>query len=780
MGSKATRYDLMNGVVSVICLLGATYSVHGVAQPSRPQQARVLEEIMVVAQRREEDAQLTPISIATFNSEALETLGITSLSDIGSQVPNFNIDTFPASNQTLRLFIRGVGITDVQITQDPAVGVYLDGVYLARSSGLAADVADLERIEVLRGPQGTLYGRNTTGGALNLVTKRPNSEAVEFSQVLGTGNRNRQYSKTSLNLPIGQDHAVKFAALSEGLDGFIDNDGPGKDWGDRKAEAYRFDWRWDISETVTLDYSWDKSRIESVNYTPQAQVPGVETGSPADPAVRSSRRFVDYRIDRVSNLDTTVPLLPTDTDIEGHGLNIEWQLPDIGITLKSISAYREMSDYSYVDFASGASEEYRVDFQDITIGELTPSPINFPSTRVELDHEQFSQEFQAIGEVGSFFEYTVGLYYFEEKAREDSLPLHHIFSFPLLELDDIANSVNVRGEDIGIDNKALAIFGQFTYTPDITDERLHFSIGWRRSEDERSVDRLFLQDSYLDLGTAVIGPIQRINFSADASNDFSDDSFSAMVEFDWTEDFHAYGKYVEAYKSGGYNIRDPDPVYFSEGFEEEKNRTIEFGFKGELLNSALRVNGNIFYSEFEDLQLNFLIPDTISDTRVFNSGAANIHGFETQIISVPWYGLFLRLDYAYLENDVDDVIDPFTGMPRSFALSNAPRHSGTLNIDYILPPMSFGEIAINVNYNYVGERDGKNGILFRDEFDLLNGRVALSKIPMLKGEVTVSAWIKNALDEEYVSYAIDNLPHSNRGVLWGESRSYGIDLKYEF
>ena len=288
---------------------------------------RRLEEVIVVAQRREESAQLTPVSLNSFDAAALDTLGITSIGDIRAQVPNFLIDQFPSSNQTLRLFIRGVGISDVQITQDPAVGVYLDGVYLARSTGLATEVADLQRIEVLRGPQGTLYGRNTTGGALNLVTVRPDLEVVGARLEAGGGNRDRLHMKASLNVPLGEHNAVKLAAVRDELDGFIDNGGSGGNFGDREATAYRFDWRWQPGALFTLDYAADWSDIESYNYTPQAVVPGEPSGTPVDAAILSSRRFVPYGEDRFSRLSTSVPLLPNDTDIEGHALTLEWLLP---------------------------------------------------------------------------------------------------------------------------------------------------------------------------------------------------------------------------------------------------------------------------------------------------------------------------------------------------------------------------------------------------------------------------------------------------------------------
>jgi iron complex outermembrane receptor protein len=739
---------------------------------------RQLEEVIVVAQRRAESAQLTPISLASFDQKALDVLGISTIDDIGAQVPNFVIDQFPSSNQTLRLYIRGVGVNDVQITQDPAVGVYLDGVYLARSTGLASEVADLERIEVLRGPQGTLYGRNTTGGALNLVSVRPDLNRSAFKLQLGAGNRNQLRGKATLNLPLGSGHALKLATIYDRRDGFMDNGGPGGDFGDRKATGYRLDWRWQPNKDFALDYAWDKSDIESYNYTPQAQIPGVEMGNQADAAVRSSRRFVPYGRDRFHKLSTSVPLIPNDTDIQGHALTMEFQRANY--TLKSITAWRELEDLSYIDFASGASEEYRVDFHDIELGSDTVTPLNYDTVRTRLEQEQFSQEFQIFGEINDGLEYVAGLYYFREEARENWFPMHHIFSFPVIETNDMGQAINIRAEDNEIENQALALYGQMTWTPKVRNSGLHFSFGWRYSEDEREVQRLFRQDNFVDFGNEILGPFETINFSSKASRDFDDNSFSFMVEYDWTQDFHAYGKYIEAYKSGGFNTRDPDPEFFAQGFDEEKNQTVELGFKGELLNRQLRVNGAVFYSEFDDLQLNFLLPGGISDTRVFNSGSATLSGFEMELLAFPWHGLLCGLNYAYLDSEIDDVVDPFTGNSRSFAFTNAPRHTASLNIDYQFPRFKFALLSANFNVNYVDERAGDNERTARDDYTLVNGRLALSDIPLLQGQFAVSAWVKNALGEDYVSFAIDNLPHASRAVLWGETRTWGIELRYTY
>ena len=203
-------------------------------------------------------------------------------------------------------------------------------------------------------------------------------------------------------------------------------------------------------------------------------------------------------------------------------------------------------------------------------------------------------------------------------------------------------------------------------------------------------------------------------------------------------------------------------------------------FKGELLENQLRVNGAIFYSDLEDYQLNILLPGSLSDTRVFNTGAATLTGFEMELTAFPWYGLLCSLSYAYLHTEIDDIIDPFTGLPRSFTLPTAPSNTASLNIDYQLPPLSFGLLAVNINYNYVDDRDPTNELVHRDAYALLNGRLSLSALNTLSGAFAISGWVKNALDDDYVVFAFDSLPHASRAVLWGEPRTWGVDIKYEY
>lgn len=738
---------------------------------------RVLEEVIVTAQHKSESAQSTPISLFTMNTEQLEKMRISGIANLNALVPNLSVDSFPANNQTLRLFIRGVGLTDTQLTQDAAVGVYLNGVYIARSTGLAFDVADLERIEVLRGPQGTLYGRNTTGGAIKLITLKPDLDSLSFDQAFSSGNQNLFSSKTSANIPFAENYAAKLAYFYQDVDGFVENDGPGGGFGDRQSDGFRFDFRARVTEGLMLDYAYDESNIKYYNYTAQAMYPRLPgEGGLISLIGAQASQYVEYGTNKFSSLATSVALEPTDTTIEGHSLNIEWSIDD-ETTFRSITAWREVDDKSYVDFASGATAEFRIDFNSYVLYKNdSNNSLTLPLVKPDQHQQQFTQEFQLLGKIGSSIDYLVGLYYFEEEATEDSFPAHHIFNAPLQ--DSVI--VNVMAEKNKIDNSALAFFGQFTWTPGIVDERLHFTLGWRHSNDTRKVDRQVLDEIVIDTGINPGGPVPELTFSAKGNRDFDDDSFSFITEYDWTENFHAYGKLSEAYKSGGFNVRDPDPDFFSDGFDEEKLRSAELGFKGELLNRMLRINGAIFYSKFKDYQFNFQIPGTIQGSRVFNIDEGVLSGFEMDLMVKPTAGLYMQLSYAYLHSDLNDVVNPVSGEKESFTFANAPEHTYSFVLDYSWLPTRFGRFNTNVSYNFVDDRQPQNENLYRDSYDLINGRFALSDIEALHGQWEVSAWVKNLMDNNYVSFALDNLPQASRAVLWGDGRTYGVDVTYRY
>jgi iron complex outermembrane receptor protein len=221
-----------------------------------------LEEVIVTAQRRSESLQDTPISIAAFTAADLENRGISGLVDLRANVPNLQLSPHPNSASTTLVFLRGVGLIDDQITQDGGVAIYMDGVYVARSQGQALEVAELERVEVLRGPQGTLYGRNATGGAINFITKPPVLGDFGVKGQLTLGNYDHQRFKASVNVPMGDKVAARLSYADIQQNGFVRNPGTIVErWGDKDRQAMRADLLWRPADSVSLRYSYDRSDI---------------------------------------------------------------------------------------------------------------------------------------------------------------------------------------------------------------------------------------------------------------------------------------------------------------------------------------------------------------------------------------------------------------------------------------------------------------------------------------------------------------------------------------
>ncbi len=780
-----------------------------IAGASLPVQANnlALEEVVVTAQKKAESLQDTPISLTAFGEEQLEKDGISSLADIGSSVPSLTIEPFPINNSTLRIFIRGIGLIDAQLTQDPPVGVYADGAYIARSSGLSLDIADLARIEVLRGPQGTLYGRNSTGGAINLVTKRPSADALEFSEKLTIGNRGLFSSKTSLNLPVTETAAIKLAYLISDRDGFIDNAGAGGDYGDKETEGWRLDAGWDVSDRLRLDFAYDKAELEYFNYAYQGVVPATVNQNPANAGeaiqaqlAANSQTYYTFTDRRVSEMTSPVPLKPSFSNISGYSLTAAWDFGEAS-QLKYIYAWRDLEDGSFSDLPASGNPDYRIDNGDYTSRD---GSVFLPGVIRVLEQEQSSHELQLSG---GFFdnrvEYIAGLYYFEESATEDNAPLHHQFTGPL----GIVNSTptttttavltNLNSQFFEIENEAWAVFARATWTLPVLDDRFRLTLGARHSEDKREAFKDAAQESFIESTTrlnsngAQVGasrtPLPTSGYTSSAKADFADDSFEFIAEFDLTDNINVYGKFVEAYKSGGYNTRDPDQARFEAGFSEEKVSSWELGIKSELFERRLRINADVFVSDYTDIQLNFLIGSSIADTQVVNAGEAEMSGFEMDITFVAAEGLMLMFNYAYLDALVTEATDPDTGadVTDTFTFSASPQHSYTAAADWTIANWDWGRLGLNLSYNYMDDRNGSNRTatakkVYLDDYDLFNARIGLYDMSLFGGQLTAALWGKNLADTEYVINAIDNLPHADRAVIWGEPRSYGIDLIFNY
>ena len=711
---------------SIVTLLMTSTALPALAQD---QGGSAIEEIVVTAQKREESLQDTPISIAAFSARDLENKGISGLTDLRAQVPNLQLTPFPNNAATTQIFMRGVGLADDQITQDGGVAVYMDGVYVARSQGLAMEVADLERIEVLRGPQGTLYGRNATGGAINFITRKPDLGDFGFKGQVTIGNYDNRRFKAAVNVPLGETIAARLSYVNQKQHGFIRNPGTGIDrWGDKDREAMRADVLWQPSDRFSLRYSYDRTEIGDTPYYVAL--------SPLHPLV----------LDRPEAGSPLVrDVLPNDITSQGHSLTAEYEVSD-ALTVRSITGYRKLDNFQNQDYLTGA---------------LGPNPLQKNSSRAKQD--QWSEEVQLIGDaLDGGLQYVAGFYYFKESGSNFS----NSYSPPTLTRSFTTAT---------IDNRSYALFGQATYTPQWLDNRLHLTVGLRQSWDKR--------EATLSRQTQVNGgPITTIPGLGDGNRTFKDFSPSFVVAFDASPDVNIYAKAVKGYKSGGFNVRASSITRFDEGFGPETLWSYEAGIKSQWLDNRLRFNAAAFISKYSDIQVNVQSdPTNIRLTDVLNAGKATVKGVEVDLTLAPVRNLRLSVNYGYLLARYDEILDATgTNIADNYRFTNAPKHTIALDLTYDLSRLPIGQLSANVNYTAQSDKFTNStissGKYIIGDYGLLNARLTLGDIPGVKG-VRASLWGRNLTDKNYY---IMQFNVGRPGALFGEPRTYGIDLNVEF
>jgi iron complex outermembrane receptor protein len=686
-----------------------------------------LEEVIVTAQKRAESLQDAPISIVALSSETLATRGIQGLTNLQSDVPGLIPSRHPNSAATVRLFLRGIGQGNDQITYDPKVAFYIDGVYMARFQGLAAEVAELDRVEVLRGPQGTLYGRNTTGGAINFITRAPQLGEFGFRQDLAAGNRDRFSSRTRFNIPMGEKAAAELSYLRVRENGFVRNAGTGVPrFGDQDRQAWRAAFLWQPNERVDLRYTFDQSGLKD---TPvwMAAVPLYP--AEADRPTESSATVTDLIANDITGL--------------GHNLTVTFEI-DEALTLKSITSYRELGNFTYMPYHPGL---------------LAPPP--FLINIVDMDQEQLTQEFQLIGAAfDSRLEYIAGAYYFDESATS-----HDTNVLPLT-----GGGMRIDRHPTA-DNVAYALYGQTTYTPSVLSERLHLTIGGRWSKDERKATK---QDT-TTLANGMVVPAPR----GTADRTFTDFSPSATVAYDITDDLGVYAKVATGYQTGGFNLTASTLARFSAGFGPEYADSYELGLKSTWFDNRLRLNAALFTTERTDMQVSVPDPNNLSVTDVFNAGKATINGLEVDVTARPVPALDLSLAYAWTEARFDRITNSLgQNVKDLYAYDQVPRHKASATAGYEWPATKLGVPTASVTYSYQSRMNASTSLgAVIGSHGLLDARVGLGEIPVAGGRLRFSLWGRNLTDEEYeIFHFIYVVPTA----MFGDPRSYGADLTLEF
>jgi iron complex outermembrane receptor protein len=713
-----------------------------------------LQEVIVTAQKRAENLQEVPIAITAMDAQALEVRGVTDTDSIAKSVPNLHIKQ--GTTGVITIAIRGVSNNDPGNPGfENAVGMYLDGVYAGKTVNSLFDLDDVERVEVLRGPQGTLYGRNTIGGAVNIISKRPGGD-FGTTVKLGVGNEGLRSANLNLDLPtLGQSGEglgtlkARVSYFQRQRDGFTRNvqqnfvasARPIAAFGrfgdmDRRGVHAAIDWQ----PRESLQLSYDYSRFEADDNQRLMQV--IDVVRPGTmPA-----GFEGYIPDGQPGVGSANELPFFDTVNDTHALTATWNLAD-SVTLKSITGYRTMTSLDGQDFDGSNYSHYE-------------------SAR-DYDGTQVSEELQLLGTAGPL-KYVLGLYWFNEEI--DSL-----------RVQQFSNATLHRDNNSYMENRNEAVFGQVDYSPAAL-ERLTLSVGARYTREEKEMAR-FIRSYPGGTGSFALRDPGPNLFLPELK--FSNASFMISPSYRLADDVNVYFRYAQGFRSGGYDGQASSLASAAVPFKSEELDSYELGVKSRWLDQRLELNLAAFYSDYTDMQLTSFT-GTVSAT--LNAGKARIDGAELEAVALLTERLRANLSLAYLHYDFDKFdLGPVIGDVADRAqLNNAPRSSVNLGVDYDFPSLGFGELALHLNYNYQDEAHAiaikSNGAAPNSRLSprgLLDARLTLSEVAL--GERTamqVALWGMNLTDKEYYDNVVDFGAFRSGTLGW--PRTFGAHVSVTF
>jgi iron complex outermembrane receptor protein len=758
-----------------------TYGVPAQAAASAAESERggALEEIIVTARKRSESAQTTPVAVSAISAEALESAHLTRIDDLSAVVPNLTITPSGTAIGVTNTTIRGIVNADYQLMNDSPVGIYVDGVVIARATGALMSIVDLERVEVLRGPQGTLFGRNTTGGAITLFTKSP-AEDFRIQQKLAYGTHNDFTSRTTVDTGKFGPLAAKVAYAHRQYDGWQRNLQTDKSEGVGAvdSDSFFFALHGDLTDRFTMDYKFDFDTEE--NRTGYDQLTG------ASPAVLAF--FADsaalggapllVSTERQDGAINQLDLGPSKLRVSGHNLTLNYAVND-AINLKSITAYRRVNTTFATSIGPGP------------LAAASNPAIKALITNREFDRQnQWSQEFQIAGQAGRF-NYVSGLYWFDERVGVDTdyanshtavllpppLPAIWIWS-------QTANQYSGEAE-------SYAAYSNVSYTPPILDDKLELTVGLRYTEDEKK-----LHQTLFTAGTTTVLTTR------DLAKKFYNFSQSFSARYQWTPDFMTYYRWAKGYKAGGFNPRTSSPTQGNPPFDSENATANEIGFKSEFWDQRVRLNVAAFFTKYDDLQVSVLQPavsgsglQTVTD----NAGKAEYKGGEIELIVLPADGWQISgaagyVDPQYKEYITDKTTTPPTDISSRARFGSSSKVTSSLRVQYTFPHFAFGDLSVAPSWSYMSKRNFGTDPVISPRLDLIQApsfsnvgaQITLADIPVTSiGSLTAQLYGKNLLNKYQRLTGLDitiNAPRDERfGTdAYGPGREYGISLTGTF
>lgn len=703
-----------------------------------------LEEVLVTAQKREQNIQDIPISISSFSRDDIEARVMTELEDLNTSVPNLVLagNDFVGEAEA-QAYIRGL----------PGVGIYIDDVYQSSSNGLLTrDLAGVERINVLRGPQGTLFGKETSGGAIQIYTQEP---ADEFggSVKYGRGSGNLSDFNVFVDLPITDTLKTRFTATSVDRDGYVKNVVGGPDAGDINNQAFSVDLFWTPIDTfeARLKYGENDFTQDAIARV-LVETETINTGDFENQANQFSDTWLQ--------------------DYEDVSLHLAWDVTD-NITIKSITAYIE-SDYGFF-----------IDHDGTKIGSPFESSIQFEQSQRGYS-ENKAQEFQIIGRHDKL-DWVAGTYLWEEDVMSTDRTL---LQLPGLPQPILFNRNGLKGEQI----EGYAFFGDASYA--IT-ERWSVSFGARYSDEDKT------NSSYIEANSEYLDPSE---FAVTSSNyllkddglissvkaSYDNVSIKAAVNYQVIEDTMVYGSYSEGFTSGGayLAIEDWDDNLATPAtsrtlsYDPEEVESVEFGVKSEWLKGSLRANASIFFMDYSGIQVGSQLRRDDGSLIQGATGTANVaegevKGLELDVnyfINENWNAQF---SYGYTDaeyTDVGDSLDFRVNTP----FERTPENSFNLSLNNSIDLADKGYLRSSMTYGWkdkMAMSQTINQLYVQDDYGLLSARVTLNSASK---RWSLSAYGSNLTDEAYYTGALSSDTIGSTLASIARGRECGIELKVNF
>jgi len=820
-GTNYNRKLLLSTLVAAVGLTGEIPLVLA-------QGGGVLEEVIVTARKREESLQETPVAVTALNSDALRDAGVRNLAQLNQIAPNIEVSSANGTAPLANIYIRGVGQRNTGPNIDSGVGIYIDEVYVGRPDGALLDIYDIQSVQVLRGPQGTLFGKNTTGGALVFTTNRPTDE---FEASLGgrVGNYGRADGNFMANLPLTDTLWTRLAGSTVNSDGYIKNVYDGKKYMNEDRQNVIWQTRYEPQETLTLDLNLNWAQTEQ-RMRPQkcVPVPGYK-GWQAElfniiAITPSTGRTVDDFCQDAADVGDANTVI---SDLGGHykannkgtSLIANWELSE-NISLKSISAWRYTK----------AEQDDELDHTGIPFLHRTQTVQPQGKPR---ETDQYSQEFQVTGNaVNNRLNYVAGVYWFNEKTKGETTvsflgPYDPAFAGWLY--------LNAPSSNLDADNDAVATFAQLEWS---WTEQWRTTLGLRYTEETRKLTRnryqivpdsldanggkvtpLFGSSGLYDREPGfVYNPLFEYSFQDQTRASNSDDATTPMASMQYlinnVEGIDAgtvYLTYSEGFLSGGLSEAPSGDL---ENFEPEEVTNWELGFKLDLLDSSLRVNGAFYYSDYKNRQLTSLVINPVTNSpapATVNAAKSTIKGFELETVWFPIEPLQLMFNMTLNDGKIDEFIDnqitlgdasvpPAAGCSRAdltfIQVDSCPNDRSDENLPR-LPEQTYfvaaeytfdtsiGRVLPRIQFSYKSDVDYcfdsascRSGMWLEGEQKDLSARVTW----ISTDEKWVGALYGNNLtDEDYIvggSALVES--EGVGGYAAATPTTYGVELQYKF